>query len=77
MKNSINFKEMRNTELYLLSLDIGLKHGKRIKLANRSNLFRINEMRDNEWITLSIGFAELTDISVFETKVVARRVFKV
>lgn len=77
LKNSAVFKDMGNPELFLLSLVLGLKHGKRKKLLKSSNLFRVNELRDNIWITLSIGFAELDDIKVFETKEGARWAFKV
>ena len=77
VKNSVIFKEMGNPELFLLSLALGLKHGKRKKLVKSSNLFRINELRNNVWITLSVGFAELNDIIVFETKEGARMAFKV
>lgn len=77
LKNSVIFKEMGNPDIFLLSLVLGLKHGKRKKLLNISNLFRINELGNNVWITLSVGYAELKDISVFETKEGARMAFKV
>ena len=78
LKNSVIFKETRgNPDIFLLSLVLGLKHGKRKKLSNSGNLFRINELGNDVWITLSIGFSDLDDISVFETKEGARMAFKV
>lgn len=77
LKNSIIFREMGNPEIFLLSLVLGLKHGKRKKISNSSNLFRINELGNDVWITLSIGYSELDDISVFETKEGARMAFKI
>ncbi len=77
LKNSIIFKEMGNPELFLLSLALGLKYKKKKKLLSSSNLFRVNELGNKVWITLSVGFSELDDISVFETKEGARMAFKV
>ena len=77
LKNSVIFKEIGNPDIFLLSLVLGLKYGKRKKLLNSSNLFRINELRNNVWIALSIGYAELKDISVFENKEGAREAFRV
>jgi hypothetical protein len=77
LKNSIIFKEMGNPELFLLSLVLGLKLGKRIKIVDSSNLFRINELGNNVWITLSVGYSELNDIGIFESKEGARMAFKV
>jgi hypothetical protein len=77
IKNSIIFRDMGNPELFLLSLVLGLRYGKRKKLVNSSSLFRINELGNNVWVTLSIGYAELKDTSVFETKEGAREAFKV
>ena len=68
---------MGNPEIFLLSLVLGVKHGKKKKLLNSSNLFRINELGNNVWITLSIGYSELKDTSIFETKEGARMAFKV
>lgn len=77
LKNSIIFKELGNPELFLLSLVLGLKHGKRKKLSNSSNLFRVNELGNNVWIALSIGYNELKDISIFENKEGAKMAFKI
>jgi len=78
LKNSVIFKDTRgNPDIFLLSLALGLKYGKRKKISNSSNLFRINELRNDVWITLSIGFSELGDIAVFETKEGARMAFKI
>ena len=77
LKSSVIFKDMGNPDIFLLSLALGIKYGKRIKLVNSSNLFRINELRDNVWIPLSVGCDELKDIQVFETKEGAREAFKV
>jgi len=78
LKNSTVFKDMGNPELFLLSLVLGIKYGKRKKLVNSSNLFRVNELRGNIWVLLSVGFVELgNDINVFETKEGARMAFKV
>ena len=77
LKNSVIFKEMGNPDIFLLSLVLGLKHGKKKKIINSSNLFRVNELGNNVWITLCIGYSELKDISVFETKEGAREAFKI
>ncbi|MCK4553095.1 hypothetical protein KAT80_02740 [Candidatus Pacearchaeota archaeon] len=77
LKKSVIFRGMGNPELFLLSLVLGLKLGKRKKIVNSGNLFRINELGNRVWIALSIGFAELNDTSVFETKDGARMAFKV
>jgi len=77
LKKSIIFKDLGYPEIFLLSMVLGLKHGKRDKISNSSNLFRINELQNNVWITLSVGYAELKDTSVFETKEGARMAFKV
>lgn len=73
------FKEMGNPEIFLLSVVLGLKYGKRKKLSNSSNLFRVNELlnNDNIWVLLSIGYKELNDIFIFETPQGAREAFKV
>ena len=77
LKNSILFRDTRgNPDIFLLSLVLGLKHGKKKKIINISNLFRINELRDDIWIVLSIGFSELKDITVFETREGARLALK-
>ncbi len=77
VKNSVLFRNMGNPEIFLLALVLGLKHGKREKILNSSNLFRIRELRENVWIPLSIGFSELNDAGIFETKESARMAFKV
>jgi len=78
LKNSILFKNTRgNPDIFLLSLVLGLKHGKRKKISNSSNLFRINELRDDVWIIFSIGFAELNDIGIFEKREAAREALKI
>lgn len=77
LKNSVIFKEMGYPDIFLLCVVLGLKDGKRIKLGKTSNLFRINELGNNTWIALSIGYAELEDVTVFETKEGARMAFKV
>jgi len=77
LKTSIIFKEMGNPELFMLSLVLGLNHGKRKKISNSSNLFRINELRDNVWLLFSIGYSELKDIEIFETKEGARRALRI
>lgn len=77
LKKSIIFKSMGNPEIFLLSLILGLKYGKRKKITKSSNLFRTRELRNNVWIALSIGFAELKDLSIFETKEGARMAFRI
>ncbi len=77
IKKSVIFKEMGNPEIFLLSLVLGMKHGKRKKILNSSTLFRINELGNNVWIALSIGYSELKEINIFETKEGARMAFKV
>lgn len=77
LTKSVIFKEMGYPDIFLLCLVLGLKHGKRIKLSKSSNLFRINELKNNVWIALSIGYAEMKELSVFETKEGARMAFKV
>lgn len=79
LKNSVIFKEMGNPDIFLLSLVLGLKYGKRKKLSNSSNLFRINELLNNNniWILLSVGYNELKDVSVFETTQGAKEAFKI
>jgi len=78
LKGSSIFKGTRgNPDLFLLSLVIGLKHGKRKKILNGGNLFRISELQEDIWTLLSVGFSELKDIEVFETKEGARMALKV
>jgi len=78
LKNSIIFKGTRgNPDIFLLCLALGLKHGKRKKLSNSGNLFRINELGNDVWIPLSVGFSELKDMGIFETKEGARMAFKI
>jgi len=77
ISKSIIFKEMGYPEIFMLCLVLGLKDGKRIKLSKSNNLFRINELKNNVWITLSIGYAELEDLNIFETKEGAREAFRV
>jgi len=78
IQKSVIFKEMGNPEIFMLSLVLGVKYGKRKKIIDSSNLFRINELgEENIWITLSIGYQALDDITVFETKIGARTAFKV
>ena len=68
LKSSILFKNTRgNPDIFLLSLALGLKHEKKKKILNSSNLFRINELRNDVWTILSVGYLELKDIKVFET----------
>jgi len=78
LKNLTIFKGTRgNPDIFLLSLVLGLKHGKKKKLMNSSNLFRVSELGEDVWIALSIGYAELKDIHVFENKDGAREAFRV
>jgi hypothetical protein len=77
LKNSIIFKDMGNPELFLMSVVTGLKHGKRKKISNSSNLFRVRELGNNVWIALAIGYSELEDMHVFETAEGAREALRV
>jgi hypothetical protein len=78
LKNSVIFKDSRgNPDIFLLSMILGFKHGKPKKLSNSSNLFRINELEKDIWIALSIGFSEMKDIHIFESKEGARAALKV
>jgi len=78
LKDSVIFKNTRgNPDIFLLSLVMGLKYGKPKKITNSGNLFRINELGNDVWIPLSIGFAKLNDVTVFETKEGARMALKI
>lgn len=78
LKNLTIFKGTRgNPDIFLLSLVLGLKHGKPKKITNSGNLFRVNELGDDVWIALSIGYAELKDLHVFENKDGAREAFRI
>ncbi len=77
IKISILFKNMGNPEIFLLALALGIKHGKRKKISKSSTLFRIRDLRNDVWVVLSIGFSELKDITVFETREGARMALKI
>lgn len=77
LESSIIFKEMGYPGIFLLCVVLGLKYGKRIKISKSSNLFRVRELNNNVWVALSIGYAELKDLHVFETKEGAREAFRV
>ena len=78
LKISTIFKETRgNPDIFLLSLVVGLKHGKRKKILKSKNLFRISELGEDIWTLFSIGFSELKDIEIFETKEGAKMALKV